>query len=100
MEGFTLWPVEGDLVAPLPAVAGKEAEDDVLVWVFHVVHVRRHVHDVDSVLLLPFLCGCARRGGGLVHSVPLPCDVGQVVLEGCSVLVGALAGLLGQVVAP
>ena len=95
LVGFALWPVEGDLVAPSPAVVRGEAEDGVLFRVLHVLHVRRHVCDVNGVLLLPFLCRGARRGGGRVPVESLPCDVWQVALEGCPLLVGALAGLLG-----
>ena len=93
--------VEDDLVAPSPAVVGEEAEDGVLLRVLHAFHVCRHVGDVDGVLVLPFLCGGAWRGGG--GGVPLqarPRDVPQVVLEGRPVLGGPFAGFVGGVVAP
>ena len=99
LVGFALWPVEGDLPAPSPAVVGDKPEDAVLFRILHVLHVRCHVHDIDGLLLLPFLCGGARRGGGRVPVESLPCDVGQVALEGCLVLIQALAGLVGRVVA-
>ena len=99
--GSVLPLVEGDLVAPSPALVGEEAEDGVLLRVLHALHVRCHVGDVDGVLFLTFLCGGAwRGGGGGVPVEPLPRDVGQVVLEGRLVLGGALAGFLHGVVAP
>ena len=64
LVGFALWPVEGDLVAPSSAVVGDEAEDGVLLRVLQAFRVRRSVGDVNGVLLLPFLCGGAWRGGG------------------------------------
>ena len=64
LVGPVLRSVEGDLVAPSPAVVGEEAEDGVLLRVLHAFHVCRHVGDVDGVLVLPFLCGGAWRGGG------------------------------------
>ena len=82
LVGPVLWSVEGDLVAPSPAVVGQEAEDSVLLRVLHAFHVCRHVGDVDGVLVFPFLCGGAWRGGGV--GVPVesrPCDIGHVVLE-------------------
>ena len=82
LVGPVLRSVEGDLVAPSPAVVGEEAEDGTLLRVLHAFHVCRHVGDVDSVLVLPFLCGGAWRGGG--GGVPVesrPRDVGQVALE-------------------
>ena len=45
---FALWPVEGALVVPSPAVVGEEAEHGVLLRVFHILHVRRHVHSYDA----------------------------------------------------
>ena len=101
LVGPVLRSVEGDLVAPSPAVVGEEAEDGVLLQVLHAFHVCRHVGDVDGVLVLPFLCGGAWRGAG--GGVPLesrPRDVGQVVLEGRPVLGGPFAGFVGGVVAP
>ena len=101
LVGSVLRSVEGDLVAPSPAVVGEEAEDGVLLRVLHAFHVCRHVGDVDGVLVLPFLCGGAWRGGG--GGVPVesrPRDVGQVVLEGRPVLGGPFAGFVGGVVAP
>ena len=83
-------------MAPSPAVVGEEAEDGVLLRVLHAFHVCRHVRDVDGVIVLPFLCGGAwRGGGGGVPVEPRPRDVGQVVLEGRPVLGGAFAGFLG-----
>ena len=82
LVGPVLRSVEGDLVAPSPAVVGEESEDGVLLRVLHAFHVCRHVGDVDGVLVLPFLCGGAWRGGG--GGVPVesrPRDVGQVALE-------------------
>ena len=72
--GPVLRSVEGDLVAPSPAVVGEEAEDGVLLRVLHAFHVCRHVGDVDGVLVLPFLCGGAWRGGGrwCTRGVPAP----------------------------
>ena len=101
LVGPVLRSVEGDLVAPSPAVVGEEAEDGVLLRVPHAFHVCRHVGDVDGVIVLPFLCGGACRGGG--GGVPVesrPRDVGQVVLEGRQVLGGPVAGFVGGVVAP
>ena len=54
-------------MAPSSAVVGEEAEDGVLLWVLHALHVRRHVGDVDGVLFLPFLCGGAWRWGVVVY---------------------------------
>ena len=91
LVGPVLRSVEGDLVAPSPAVVGEEAEDGVLLRVLHAFHVCRHVGDVDGVLVLPFLCGGAWRGGG--SGVPVesrPRGVGQVVLEGRPVSAGPL----------
>ena len=101
LVGPVLRTVEGDLVAPSPAVVGEEAEDGVLLRVLHACHVCRHVGDVDGVLVLPFLCGGAWRGGG--GGLPVESrsrDVGQVVLEGRPVLGGPVAGFVGGVVAP
>ena len=66
LVGPVLRSVDGDLVAPSPAVVGEEAEDGVLLRVLHAFHVCRHVGDIDGVLVLPFLCGGAWRGGGAV----------------------------------
>ena len=100
LVGSALRPVEGDLVAPSPAVVSEEAEDGVLLQVPHALHVRRHVGDVDGVLFLPFLCwGAWRWGGGGIAVEPGPHDVGQVVLKARPVLVRALAGFVGGVVA-
>ena len=91
LVGSVLRPVEGDLVAPSPAVVGEEAEDGVLLRVLHAFHVRCHVDDVDGVLFLPFLCGGAwRGGGGGVPVEPGPRDVGQVVLEDARYSAGPL----------
>ena len=101
LVGSVLRSVEGDLVARSPAVVGEEAEDGVLLWVVHAFHVCRHVGDVEGVLVLPFLCGAAWRGGG--GGVPVesrPRDVGHVVLQGRPVLGGPFAGFVGGVVAP
>ena len=98
--GSVLRLVEADLVAPSPAVVREEAEDRFLLGVLHAFHVCRHVGDVDGVLVLPFLCGGAWRGGG--GGVPVesrPCDVGQVVLGGRLVLGGPFAGFVRGVVA-
>ena len=101
LVGSVLRWVEIDLVAPLPAVVGEEAEDGVLLRVLHAFHVYRHVGAVDGVLVLPFLCGGAwRRGGGGVAVETRPRDVGQVVLGGRPVLGGPFAGFVGGVVAP
>ena len=82
LVGPVLRSVEGDLVAPSPAVVGEEAEDGVLLRVLHAFHVCRHVGDVDGVLVLPFLCrGAWRGGGGGVPVESRPRDVGQVALE-------------------
>ena len=97
---FALWPVVDDVVAPSPVVDGEEAEDGVLSRVLYVLHVHRHVCDVDGVLLIPFLCGGAWRGNGHVPVESLPCVVRQVALEACPVLGGALASLPGGMVAP
>ena len=91
LVGPVLRSVEGDLVARSPAVVGEEAEDGVLLRVLHAFHVCRHVGDVDGVLVLPFLCGGAWRGGG--GGVPVesrPPDVGQVVLEDARYSAGPL----------
>ena len=99
--GSALLPVEGDLMAPSPAVVGEEAENGVLLRVLHALHVCSHVGDIDGVLFLPFLCGGAWRwGAGGVPVEPRPRDVGHVVLEGSLVLGGALAGFEGGLVAP
>ena len=98
--GFALWPLEGDLLAPSPAVVGVVAEDCVLLRVLDAFYVRRPICDVSGVLLLPFLSGGAWRGGGCVPEESFPRDVGQVMLGGRPVLNGALAGLKGGVVAP
>ena len=87
LVGSVLQPVEGDLVAPSPAVVGEEAEDGVLLRLLHAFHVSHHVGDVDGILFLPFLCRDAWRGeGGGVPVEPWPCDVGQVVLKGRPIL--------------
>ena len=65
LVGSALRPVEGDLMAPSPAVVGEEAEDGVLLRVLHALHVRRHVSDVDGVLFLPLLWWMRWGGGGL-----------------------------------
>ena len=101
LVGSVLRSVEGALVAPSPAVVGEEAEDGVLLRVLHAFHVCRHVGDVHGLLVLPFLCGGAWRGGG--GGVPVesrPRDVGQVVLDRRPVLGGPFADFLGGVVAP
>ena len=56
---LALWPAEGDLVAPSPALVGEEAEDGVLLRFVYTFHVRCHVFDVDGVLFLSFLFGGA-----------------------------------------
>ena len=81
------------------AVVGEEAEEGVLLRVLHAFRVRRHVRDIDGVLLRPFLFGGTwRGGGGAVPVQPLPRDVGQVALEGRPVLGRVLAGFMGGLV--
>ena len=98
LVGFTLWSVEGDVVARSPALVGKEAEHGVFLWVLYVLHVRSHVRDVDGVLILPFLCWTARRADDRVSVEFLPRNVGKVALEGCLPLGWALTGLVHEVV--
>ena len=76
MVKFTWGSVGSDLMAPSPAVVGKEVERGVLFWLFPALQVHPHAGIVDGVVVLRHLCGCVREGVRRVLVESLCCNFG------------------------